>query len=150
MSLVNDERATAPNGQRVRTARPEDATSMAQALAATFYDDAVFRHFCPDDDRRAAMLPEFFGVFVEAYLTHGDAYADAGGARAALWAYRVTTRSAPTRRTASGSRRSPVSTRPGSSRSSRPSSRKPRRSPITTSSSSASGRSGRARALEAP
>ena len=87
MSLVNDERATAPDGQRVRTARPEDATSMAQALAAAFYNDAVFRHFCPDDDRRAAMLPDFFGVFVEAYLTHGDAYADAGGAGAALWAY---------------------------------------------------------------
>ena len=87
MSLLNEERAPAATAQHIRAAKREDATGMAQTLAAAFYDDQVFRHFSPDDDRRAVMLPGFFDVFVEAYLTHGATHAHAGGAGAALWAY---------------------------------------------------------------
>jgi GNAT superfamily N-acetyltransferase len=87
MSLLNAERAATPTALRIRAATPQDAAKMAQALAAAFYGDPVFRHFSPDDERRAAMLPALFDVFVEAYLGHGETYAHAGGAGAALWAY---------------------------------------------------------------
>jgi GNAT superfamily N-acetyltransferase len=73
-------------GHRIDTARPDDAARLAAALAAAFYDDPVFRWFAPDDHRRRAMLPGFFDVFVEAYMTGGETYADADVVSAALWA----------------------------------------------------------------
>ena len=78
MTLVNDDRATG--------ARPQDTTAMAVALAAAFQHDPVSRWFSPDDDRRGAMLPSFFAVFVEAYMAWGETYTDPGLAGAALWA----------------------------------------------------------------
>jgi GNAT superfamily N-acetyltransferase len=89
MTLVNDDRAQAPEqptAHRIGAATRADAPSLATALAEAFYDDPVFRWFSPDDGRRLAMLPGFFAVFVEAYLSHGEPYADDGGAGAALWA----------------------------------------------------------------
>jgi GNAT superfamily N-acetyltransferase len=87
MTLVNDERAAAQaTAHRISTAGRDDATRLATALAAAFYDDPVFRWFSPDDGRRRAMLPSFFDVFVAAYLDHGEAYADDAVAGAALWA----------------------------------------------------------------
>jgi ribosomal protein S18 acetylase RimI-like enzyme len=97
MTLLNDERAVAhivaatpsthqPPAPRATTAGREDAPRLAAALAGAFYDDPVFRWFSPDDARRRAMLPNFFDVFVEAYLGHGEAYTDADVAGAALWA----------------------------------------------------------------
>jgi GNAT superfamily N-acetyltransferase len=83
MTLVNNE-MTRP--QRIMTATAEDAPRMTSALAAAFYDDPVFRWFSPDDARRHQMLPGFFAVFVEAFMTHGEAYVDADGEGAALWA----------------------------------------------------------------
>src|SRR6185436_4866530 len=75
-----------PPAHRIDTARRDDAPRLAAALAAAFYDDPVFRWFAPDEHRRRAMLPSFFDVFVEAYLTHGETYADEEVAGAALWA----------------------------------------------------------------
>lgn len=87
MALVDHERAAArAAAHRISTARREDAPRLATALAAAFYDDQVFRWFSPDDGRRRPMLPSFFDVFVDAYLDHGETYADAGVAGAALWA----------------------------------------------------------------
>jgi GNAT superfamily N-acetyltransferase len=92
MTLVNDERAVGDGPvtdrprQRVRAATPDDAPHMATALAQAFYDDAVFRWFSPDDDRRREMLPSFFAVFVDAFMTHGETEVADDMAGAALWA----------------------------------------------------------------
>jgi len=97
MTQVNDERAgtqavvggpmtSEPRAHRIRTAAGRDATGLATALAAAFYDDPVFRWFSPDDRRRGAMLPSFFDVFVEAFRSHGETYTDEDVAGAALWA----------------------------------------------------------------
>jgi GNAT superfamily N-acetyltransferase len=94
MTLVNDERAAAGaapiiNGSpeaRIAGATRNDAARLAASLAAAFYDDPVFRWFSPDDQRRGAMLPDFFDVFVDAYLSHGETYTDQGVSGAALWA----------------------------------------------------------------
>jgi ribosomal protein S18 acetylase RimI-like enzyme len=97
MTLLNDEGAateavphapagTASAAHRIRPAAADDAARMASALAAAFHDDPVFRWFAPDEARRHAMLPGFFVVFVEAFMTHGETYVDEDGAGAALWA----------------------------------------------------------------
>jgi GNAT superfamily N-acetyltransferase len=96
MTLVNDERAAAAAGDAPVTDRPpeariaraarDDAARLAASLAAAFYDDPVFRWFSPDDHRRGAMLPDFFDVFVDAYLSHGETYTDDAVSGAALWA----------------------------------------------------------------
>jgi GNAT superfamily N-acetyltransferase len=84
LTLIND-RAAGP-GHHIGAAHPADAIRLAAALATAFYDDPVFRWFAPDDHRRRTMLPAFFDVFVEAYLTHGETYADEDVGGAALWA----------------------------------------------------------------
>ena len=96
MTLVNDERVAAAAGDVPVTDRPpeariaraarNDGAAIAASLAGAFYDDPVFRWFSPDDRRRGAMLPHFFDVFVDAYLSHGEAYTDSGASGAALWA----------------------------------------------------------------
>lgn len=97
MTLLNDDRAAAqavaptsatgaPPVHPVRLAARDDASRLAAAMAAAFYDDQVFRWFSPNHGRRRAMLPSFFDVFVEAYLAHGETYADDDGAGGALWA----------------------------------------------------------------
>jgi len=84
LTLVNHPAAEA--ARRIGAARPADATRLAATLAAAFHDDPVFRWFAPDASRRRAMLPAFFDVFVEAYLTHGVTYTDQHVAGASLWA----------------------------------------------------------------
>ena len=97
MTLVNDERAAAaaagdaPVTDRsprahIAKAAPSDAARLAASLAGAFYDDPVFRWFSPDDQRRGAMLPDFFDVFVDAYLSHGQTYTDEAVSGGALWA----------------------------------------------------------------
>ena len=96
MTLVNDDRAageavTAPATDRapkhrIAGAGRNDAKRLTASLALAFYDDPVFRWFSPDDRRRGEMLPHFFDVFVEAYLSHGETYTDAAAAGGALWA----------------------------------------------------------------
>ena len=96
MTLVNDERAAAeavgapvtdrPPAHRIGRAGRDEATRLAASLAAAFYDDPVFRWFSPDDRRRGAMLPDFFDVFVAAYLSHGETYTDDDVSGGALWA----------------------------------------------------------------
>ncbi len=97
MTLLNDERAVAAAGDALVTNRPppeariaraarNDAARLAASLSTAFYDDPVFRWFSPDDHRRGAMLPDFFDVFVHAYLSHGEAYTDDAVSGAALWA----------------------------------------------------------------
>jgi GNAT superfamily N-acetyltransferase len=93
MTLLDDERSFGDrplSGPRIEIASRADAAALADALAAAFDDDPVFRWFSPDDRRRHAMLPGFFAVFVDAFMTHGETYTGArlAGARlagAALW-----------------------------------------------------------------
>lgn len=83
MTLI-DERAAAAH--RIRAATGADAARIATALAAAFADDPVFRWLSPDDGRRRAMLPAFFGVHADAHLRHGEVETDERVAGAALWA----------------------------------------------------------------
>ena len=85
MSLIDHRRDAAP-ANKIRPAVAGDAPGLAAALAGAFDDDPVFRWFSPDDGRRRAMLPGFFGVFIEAFAQHGEMYTDADVAGAALWA----------------------------------------------------------------
>jgi GNAT superfamily N-acetyltransferase len=84
LTLIHDQAAVA--ARRVGAARPADASRLAAALAAAFYVDPVFRWLAPDDHRRSAILPAYFGAVIEAYLTHGETYADNELVGAALWA----------------------------------------------------------------
>jgi ribosomal protein S18 acetylase RimI-like enzyme len=91
MTLVNHEASAteaiagaAPH--LITAATADDAPRVTSALASAFYDDPVFRWLSPDDGRRRAMLPAFFAVFVEAFMSHGEAYVETTGAGAALWA----------------------------------------------------------------
>jgi GNAT superfamily N-acetyltransferase len=96
MTLTNDGRTAAEPEtggsmttrplHRVRAAASGDAARLATTLATAFYDDPVFRWFSPDDRRRGAMLPSLFEVFVAAFGTYGETYADDDVAGAALWA----------------------------------------------------------------
>ncbi len=54
---------TAPG---VRTARPADVPRLAQALAASFYEDPVFRWLMPVDRRRRPALERFFDIELRA------------------------------------------------------------------------------------
>jgi ribosomal protein S18 acetylase RimI-like enzyme len=84
MTLVDSGRASEQK-LRVDVAGRNDGARLAHTLARAFADDPVFRWFSPDDGRRAAMLPAFFAVFVEAFLRRGEVYTGEAGAGAALW-----------------------------------------------------------------
>jgi two-component system response regulator len=84
MTLLDGGHATA---HRIRPASRADTTRLAAALARAFHDDQVFRHFSPAEHRRRRMLPGFFAVFVDAYLSHGEPYRDDCSWGAALWAH---------------------------------------------------------------
>jgi hypothetical protein len=99
MTILDQELAPGAASPLVARARPQDALAIASALAAAFEDDPVFRWFSPDDERRAAMLPSFFDVFVDAYLAHGEISTAPGLTGAALWAPPRSTRSPPSRPT---------------------------------------------------
>ena len=67
----------------VRTVRSTSAADHADAVAALsagFFDDPVFRWVYPDDDRRRAVLPRFFGVFTTAIGRHGASLVAGEGA----------------------------------------------------------------------
>lgn len=65
----------------IRKAGPDDAASMSAALAAAFYADPFFRWMLPDDDHRAAALPEFFALVVDVLAVH-DAWTRLAGVHA--------------------------------------------------------------------
>ena len=55
----------------IRSARPSDAAAIADVLAAAFLDDPGAVIFEPDRERRAAILPAFFGAWVRAAIADG-------------------------------------------------------------------------------
>jgi GNAT superfamily N-acetyltransferase len=55
----------------IRRARPADATAIADVLSAAFLDDPGAVIFEPDRERRAAILPVFFGTWVRAAIADG-------------------------------------------------------------------------------
>ena len=57
--------------QAIRSARPEDATAIADVLGAAFLDDPGAVIFEPDRERREAILPAFFGTWVRAAIADG-------------------------------------------------------------------------------
>jgi GNAT superfamily N-acetyltransferase len=85
MTLINDDRAAERAAHGVRPAGRDEAARLAAALAGAFQDDPVFRWFSPDDARRRAMLPGFFAVFADAFMTYGEAWTDEARTGAALW-----------------------------------------------------------------
>ena len=69
-----------------RKARPDEAASISEVLAAAFFDDPVFRWMLPDDDHRATANRTFFRLTVDLLAGHDDAWTTADGADgAALW-----------------------------------------------------------------
>jgi GNAT superfamily N-acetyltransferase len=73
-------------------ARPStaaDADAISAVLASAFTDDPVFIWMIPDVGRRAAILPDLFAPFAEAYQPLGASHViarDGRTAGAALWA----------------------------------------------------------------
>ena len=55
----------------IRSARPEEATAIADLLVEAFLDDPGAIIFEPDRERRAAILPAFFGSWVRAAIADG-------------------------------------------------------------------------------
>jgi GNAT superfamily N-acetyltransferase len=72
----------------VRQASKADVDGMARTLARSFYEDAVWKWFIPDDATRAKRLEIMFAAFTRGvYLRHGsDCYTTDSRAGAALWA----------------------------------------------------------------
>ena len=70
---------------QVRTASAADIPALAATFTEAFLDDPIFRWFCPDDDRRAQILPEFFRVVLEAAVPFGEVEAVEGEVAASLW-----------------------------------------------------------------
>ena len=65
--------------QAIRSARPADATAIADVLTAAFLDDPGAEIFEPDRVRRAAILPSFFGAWVRAAIADGGDLVVPGG-----------------------------------------------------------------------
>lgn len=77
--------ATHPVSAQIRKPAAAETTRLADVLASAFQDDPVFTWWIPDDDRRRATLPPFFGLFVEAFRPHDLIYADAETTGTAVW-----------------------------------------------------------------
>jgi GNAT superfamily N-acetyltransferase len=71
---------------QVRKATPEQAPTVAGALARAFFDDPVFRWIYPDDERRRKVLTPFFSLWTQAFQPLDEIYTAGEGAGAALWA----------------------------------------------------------------
>lgn len=69
----------------VRKADATDLPAAADALAAAFQDDPIFRWCVPDDTRREQVLPQFFGLLTEILFPYDECYVDVDGTGAALW-----------------------------------------------------------------
>lgn len=69
----------------VTKASAAQSPEVVNALCRGFYDDPVFRWTVPDDDRLAAMLPAFFGIFTEPLLAQDETYLTADASGTALW-----------------------------------------------------------------
>jgi hypothetical protein len=59
------------DGRSIRPAQPSDAGRIASVLTAAFLDDPGAIIFEPDRERRAAILPAFFGAWVRAAIADG-------------------------------------------------------------------------------
>jgi GNAT superfamily N-acetyltransferase len=59
------------DGRSIRRAEPSDAGHIATLLTAAFLDDPGAIIFEPDRERRAAILPAFFGAWVRAAIADG-------------------------------------------------------------------------------
>lgn len=69
----------------IRPMHDRDVSGAAETLAAAFQDDPVFSWCVPTASRRAAILPGFFGLAIDAVLPGGEATVVADGRAAALW-----------------------------------------------------------------
>jgi GNAT superfamily N-acetyltransferase len=68
-----------------RRAGTADRDALSACLTAAFFDDPVVTWLVPDDDRRRRILDPLFGVYVDAYLPHGETYITSDGGGAAVW-----------------------------------------------------------------
>jgi GNAT superfamily N-acetyltransferase len=64
-----------------------DRDGVVAALAEAFHDDPVFRWASPHDERRRAILPDFFALAVDAFAQHDQTWCTGDGVwGAAVWA----------------------------------------------------------------
>jgi GNAT superfamily N-acetyltransferase len=68
-----------------RKATPAEARTVAETLAAAFFDDPVIGWAWTDPDRRRAILPDFFELLAVGSLEHDEVYTVDGAAGAAVW-----------------------------------------------------------------
>ncbi len=66
--------AVQPVRSEVRRAAVQDRSAIAAVLAAAFHADPVFEWVLPDPARRAAVLPRFFALTVDALAHHDDTW----------------------------------------------------------------------------
>lgn len=66
---------------------PADLAVAVDTLSAAFYDDPVLSWLCPDDDRRRATLPGWFGVITRSlhHHHHRAIHLSPDGTGAAVW-----------------------------------------------------------------
>lgn len=62
-----------------------DRDLLAGMLADAFHNDALTRWITPDEDRRRAQLPDFFGVFLDISLRYDAVYTNTGKDAALLF-----------------------------------------------------------------
>ncbi|MFC5724343.1 GNAT family N-acetyltransferase [Streptomyces gamaensis] len=55
----------------IRRARQEERDAIGRLIGEAFFEDPVSAWVFPDADRRRAVQPDFFGVFLDAGLRHG-------------------------------------------------------------------------------
>jgi GNAT superfamily N-acetyltransferase len=77
--------AMTAQSQQPLNATPADVNPVAETLAQAFLTDPVLSWCYPDRNRRAAILPQLFGVVADAYLPHGSIYTTSNHAAAAVW-----------------------------------------------------------------
>ncbi|PCG83548.1 GNAT family N-acetyltransferase [Streptomyces sp. WZ.A104] len=72
-------------GIRPRKAMPDETRTVAEALAAGFFDDPVIGWAWTEPERRRRILPDFFELWVAGCMRYHEVYTTDDLAGAALW-----------------------------------------------------------------
>ena len=77
---------TTPTTHRIRKAGPADAAAISRVLSRSFFDEPVTCWITPDPQRRRALGPAMFAIYVDAYLPL-ETYITEQRDGVALWAW---------------------------------------------------------------
>lgn len=69
----------------VRRAAASERATLTATLTAGFMEDPVVGWMLPDPNRRRELLEPLLGLYVDAYLPHGETYVADGGNGVAVW-----------------------------------------------------------------